>query len=645
MNKVHETKATSATAAKRVLIVDETGDPGREIAKTLAATGYDITVVKSAKAAEEALARLLSDIASDEDGGGSPNGLAMIVMKKDGKPAVVCVTASPMAPSLPPDDAILSALGASFDLVRLRQDWAAAEAAHRQTEELLRAILDNATAVIYAKDREGRYLFVNKRHEKLFGVTSAAIKGKADHEIFPPEFAAAFHRNDLQVFHSGQPIEIEEVAPHPDGPHSYISIKFPLFDADGAISGVCGISTDITDRKREAEQLRRAQQLEAIGQLSGGVAHDFNNLNSVILGNLELLEEQLEAGTPANKMVRRAIEAARRGTLLIERLLAFSRKQVLRPRPVDVNDLVQSTSDFLRHSVGENIGICTVLGRDVWPAFVDPGQLESAIINLAINARDAMPKGGALSIETRNHDLDEYGALRRGQIMPGSYVEISVRDTGVGIDPAIMDRVFEPFFTTKEVGKGTGLGLSMVYGFVAQSGGHVSLESGPGGTAVTLLLPRASSDAFRAEDETGGTAPDKAQSGETVLVVEDDSEVRNVTATFLKGLGYRVLEAGDAASALALLQGAPPVDLLLTDVVLSGSIGGRDLAVQIRAAQPDMRVLFMSGYADTGLSQDDLAAICARLIDKPFSRAELAAMVRASIDAVPCRPQPPRAPP
>ena len=640
MNGVPKSQADSAPAANRVFIVGEAGATAGKLAEALGAAGYHITAVEDSAGAEAALAHLVAD-ASERDAGGSANGLAMIVPTDGGRHTVIFVTATLLPASSRPEAAILSALDASFDFARLPLAWAANEKGRRKTEELLRAILENATAVIYAKDRDGRYLFVNKQFEKIFGLTSDSLRGKLDHEIFPPDIADAFHRNDLRVLHSGHPVEIEETAPHADGPHTYTSVKFPLFDGNGTINGVCGISTDITERKREAGQLRRIQQMEAIGQLTGGVAHDFNNLNAVIMGNLELLEEHIEAGTQEKKMVQRAIEAARRGVVLIERLLAFSRKQILQPRSVDVNALVQSTSDFLRRSVGENIDIRTALGRDVWPAFVDPGQFESAIINLAVNARDAMPRGGTLSIETRNREVDEYEALHRSPIMPGKYVELLVKDTGTGADRAVQERGFETFTGAGDASTGTGPGLGMIHEFAAQSGGHVSIRRGPDGTTVSLLIPRSSAGAPEAEQESAA-ARHEARAGETVLVVEDDPEVRNLTATFLKGLGYGVLEAGDAAAALALLRGAPVVDLLLTDVMLPGNINGRDLAIELRDKYPEIRVLFMSGYADPGLSPDDLAATEAHLIDKPFSRSDLAMMVRVSIDAEPDRPRSPR---
>ncbi|HLF59361.1 MAG TPA: PAS domain-containing protein [Alphaproteobacteria bacterium] len=657
MSKIKNRDAVSAPVRKRVLIVDEGGDFAAGIGDTLAAANYHVTVAEDATAAHRALARLMSDSASGDLAPALAHGLVIIMKRKAVKPAILCVTAcafpepamltAAMRGGAPESqkssdqcDELLAAIDSSFERIRSIQDRAAVESAHRETEQLLHAILENATAVIYAKDREGRYLFVNRMFERIFGLTNESIKGKVDHEIFPASIADAFRRNDLDVVHTGQPLQIEETAPHPDGIHTYMSTKFPLYDADKTIRGVCGISTDITDRKRAAEQLRRAQRMEAVGHLTGGVAHDFNNLNSVVLGNLELLEEQLQPGTQLQTMAHRAIEAARRGALLTERLLAFSERQVLQPQQTNVNSLVLTTVEFLSRGFGETIEIRTVPAGDAWPAFVDPGQLENALINLAVNARDAMPQGGVLTIETRNRELDEYDAVRNAEVTPGSYIQIAVTDTGTGIDAEIRDRVFEPFFTTREVGKGAGLGLSMVYGFVSQSGGHVTIESEVGrGTTVRLLLPRAPDDA--AQSGEGAPLPDgcEAQPGESVLVVEDDTEVRHIAAAFLEDLGYRVFQAADAESALTLLRSAPPVDLLLTDVVLPGGMGGRELAAAVRAGRPETRILYMSGYAETGLSPSDLAGTGARLLDKPFNKAQLAATVRAAIDSGPRRPR------
>jgi PAS domain S-box-containing protein len=641
----------SAAGRKRVLVVDDGAGFAESVAGPLNAAGCDVTVAVGADAARSAIAELLSDISVAGSVPSATSGLVLVVKGPGSRPAAVCLSAHAVPLSAveaqpgsgsDPIKELLAAVDTVYGQLTLLKERDAAEHAYRETEDLLRAILDNAAAVIYAKDRDGRYLFINKKYETTFGVTSDAIKGRMDRELFPAEAAEVYRRHDLDVVHTGHPIEVEEVAPHADGPHTYISVKFPLYGRDGTIRGVCGISTDITDRKRSAEHLRRAQRMEAVGHLTGGVAHDFNNLNSVILGNLELIEEQLEPGTQLHVMAKRAIEAARRGALLTERLLAFSRKQVLQPQVTDVNALLLATVEFLRRSLGETIEVRTVLAGDAAAAFVDPSQLENAVINLAVNAKDAMPKGGVLMIQSRNRDFDEYDAVRSSDILPGRYVEIAVGDNGTGMTPEVKERVFEPFFTTKEVGKGTGLGLSMVYGFVSQSGGHVLIESEPGrGTTVRLLLPRAPAGAAAPAAEPRPSS--EARPGETVFLVEDDVEVRNVAAKFLENLGYRVFQAGDGPSALALLRGAPPIDLLLTDIALPNGMNGRDLAMKVLAMRPETRVLFVSGYADTGLTQEDLAAIGARLLDKPFNKAQLATTVRQVIDSGPCRPvTPPR---
>ncbi len=633
----------SASGPRRVLVVDEGGEIARALADTLSAAQYQVTVAESEAAAQAALAHLLSDAAGATETGAT-KGLSVIVTGKGRNPSVVCITASAFpsaaafltamrvagtAPAPGPWGDVLKAVDLSFEYFQLRAERAVAQAALNESEKVLRGILDNATAVIYAKDRDGRYLFVNKKFESIFGFDTERLKGKSDHDIFPAEMANAFRRHDLDVLHTGQPLEIEETALHADGPHEYVSIKFPLFDAQGAIRGVCGMSTDITDRKRAEEQLRHAQRMEAVGHLSGGIAHDFNNLHAVILGNLELIEEQIEAGSMPHLLATRAIEAARRAALLTERLLAYSRKQVLQPQATDVNALVLKTVDLVSRSLGETIQVRTVLAGDAKPAYVDPGRLEDALLNLAVNSRDAMPKGGILTIKTLNLYLDEFNSIREG-VETGEYVLVSVADTGTGMAPEVRDRAFEPFFTTKEVGKGTGLGLSMVYGFVAQSGGQVTIESEAGkGTTVRLLLPRAPDDAPRATG-TIVMPQERLLTGiETILVVEDDAEVRRIAVSMLEDLGYQVLQAADAAAALAVTAAAAKIDLLLTDAVLPQGLSGRELAETIRARRPGTKVLYMSGY---GGGPDGLIEEGARVLSKPFRKSDLALTVRSILD-------------
>jgi PAS domain S-box-containing protein len=383
------------------------------------------------------------------------------------------------------------------------------------------------------------------------------------------------------------------------------------------------------------EVLRQAQKMEAVGQLTGGVAHDFNNILQVIVGNLGVIRRLVpsDAGR-IHRAVEQAANGARQASALTQRLLAFSRRQPLDPRPIDVNSLVGGMSDLLNRSLGETISVETVRGAGLWKIEADPNALESAILNLAVNARDAMPEGGRLTIETMNAHIDEAYARVHAEVVPGQYVLISISDTGVGMDADTSSRAFEPFFTTKPVGQGTGLGLSQVYGFAKQSGGHVKIYSEVGrGTTVKIYLPRLE----RPEEERDAPPPMPVPEGtqqETILVVEDDEGVRTYSVESLRELGYQVIEAHDGPSALRLLEGQRRIDLLFTDVVLPGGMTGAQLSVQARALCPGLKVLFTTGYARNAIFHHGRLDKGVQLITKPFSFADLASKVRDVLDGL-----------
>ena len=398
-------------------------------------------------------------------------------------------------------------------------------------------------------------------------------------------------------------------------------------------SGTVAVIMDITESRRREADLRHGQKMEAIGELTGGVAHDFNNLLSVILGNLELAGDNLAPGTASIRFVDNAAEAARRGAALTQRLLAFSRKQALEPRVLDVRVLLSGMADMLTRTLGETIDFEVVNASGLWSCRADPAQLENAILNLAINARDAMPNGGNLTIEIANTWLDDHYPADQNDVQPGQYVQISVTDSGTGMAAEIQSRAFEPFFTTKDVGQGSGLGLSMVYGFAKQSGGHLSIYSVLGeGTTVKIYLPREcqSADApveLAPEDDLRGN-------GEVVMVVEDDADVRAMVVDLLHGLDYRALEAADGADALKVAEEATTsIDLLLTDVVLPGGMNGRDLANQITSLRPQVQVLFMSGYSENAIIHHGHLDDGVALLQKPFGRRELARNVHRALFA------------
>lgn len=377
-------------------------------------------------------------------------------------------------------------------------------------------------------------------------------------------------------------------------------------------------------------RLQKSQRMEAIGQLTGGIAHDFNNLLLVVSGSAEMLLEGAAGDPDQIQLIQSITKAARRGGALTQRLLAFAGKQALDPKPVDLNRLVAGLDPMLRRTLGEHIQIELIRAGGLWPALVDQSQLENALLNLCLNARDAMPGGGRLTIETANVRLDGEYATRTGDIPPGQYVMLAVSDTGEGIAPEHLQRVFEPFFTTKETGKGTGLGLSMVYGFVKQSAGHVAIYSEhQQGTSVKLYLPRASGAATvaaLADDEdamVGGSA--------TVLLVEDDDAVRHVALTSLRSLGYTVIEASDGPSAMSLLEQRDDVDLLFTDIVMPGGMNGRALADAARRLHPDLRVLYTSGYTENAIVHQGRLDEGALLLSKPYRRIDLDRAVRAAL--------------
>jgi nitrogen-specific signal transduction histidine kinase/ActR/RegA family two-component response regulator len=392
-----------------------------------------------------------------------------------------------------------------------------------------------------------------------------------------------------------------------------------------------GTVQDVTAIKRTEEALRQAQKMEAIGQLTGGIAHDFNNLLMVMGGNLELLSDGLD---PQQQRLRRfaasALEAVTRGGQLTQRLLAFARRQKLTNEPTDLNKLVASIVPLMHRTLGEQITIETALARETWMTMTDGSQVENAILNLAVNARDAMPKGGRLIIRTENLHLDQAWALGSGDLPAGDYVVLSVSDNGQGMAPEVRDRAFEPFFTTKEAGRGTGLGLSMVYGFVKQSGGHAKILSEIGrGTTVQLFLPRVKAAAQAVEGSNRSALPGGK---ERVLLVEDEELVRSTVGTMLRGLGYDISEASDGKSALAAIAAGPPFDLVLTDMVMPGGISGWDVAQTVWRDNPQQRFLFSTGYSDNPIFRQAHSDARIRVLSKPYNKQTLAITLREAID-------------
>jgi PAS domain S-box-containing protein len=394
-----------------------------------------------------------------------------------------------------------------------------------------------------------------------------------------------------------------------------------------------GFGRDVTEQRTAEEALRQSQKMEAVGQLTGGIAHDFNNLLQGITGSLDLVQKRISQGrlTEVDRFISGAMTSANRASALTHRLLAFSRRQPLDPRPVRANPLVASMEDLLRRTLGERVELELVLAGGLWLTRCDPNQLESAILNLAINARDAMPEGGKLVIETCNTHLDSRYSARQQHVRPGQYVCVSVTDTGSGMSAEIVEKAFEPFFTTKPIGQGTGLGLSMIYGFAQQSEGNAKIYSEVGrGTTVKLYLPRYRGEAPEQEEQPYLTDAYAAESGETVLVVEDESVVRGLIVETLADLGYRALEAADGPKGLEILQSRRRIDLLVTDVGLPG-LNGRQIADAGRTLRPGLKVLFMTGYAENAAIASGFLEPGMQMITKPFAMEVLASRIRGMI--------------
>jgi PAS domain S-box-containing protein len=503
----------------------------------------------------------------------------------------------------------------------------------RDGEQLIRLVADNVPMLIAYIDRNQRYRFVNRVTERWMNRTASDFIGRTVSEMLPAAFRAR-SKPHIEAALAGEGKTFEEMRTYGDGVERWANVNYvPVTEGAG---GYLVVVADITGRKRSErrlreheEQLRQSQKMEVVGQLTGGIAHDFNNLLGVVLGNLDLLDGMLPDHPDAQRVLRRAIDAVERGGSLTRQLLAFSRKQMLQPRAIQLETLLTELAHLLRRSLGESVEIETTASDDLWPCLADPSQLETAILNLALNARDAMPKGGRLSITAENFAIGGADAAQFADVRAGDYLQVSISDTGVGMTPEVAARAFEPFFTTKEVGKGSGLGLSMVYGFVKQSGGHVRLYSEPGmGTTVKLFLPRADRTAPTARAHAAETPA--FGGGELVLVVEDNIPLRQIAVTTLEKLGYRTAEAGSAEEALGVLEMEPDVALLFTDIVLPGGRNGFEIAAEARRRDPKLKVLFASGHPNIGDAAHG-APDGAIVMPKPFRAADLARHVKAAL--------------
>jgi PAS domain S-box-containing protein len=530
-------------------------------------------------------------------------------------------------------DGTVAFVGIIHDLTeRKRVERSLQESAAR-----LKAVVDTAVDGVILIDMQGIVTMFNPVCERLFGYRADEVIGRNVKMLMPAPYRGEHDRYIANYLHTGERkiigIGREVAGQRKDGTTFPMDLSVGEARQEGG-SIFVGMIHDLTQRKRTEEQLAQAQKMEAVGQLSGGLAHDFNNLLTVVVGNAETLSLALKARPDLKQAADMIATAGERGAELTRRLLAFSRRQMLQPSQINCNRLIDSMQRMLWRTLREDIEIRIALAPDLWPAFADAGQLESAILNLAINARDAMADGGGLSISTANVAVDEHYRDRYPEVTPGNYVLIAVTDTGEGMPPEVLARAFEPFFTTKEVGKGSGLGLSMVYGFMKQSNGHVSIYSEVNlGTTVRLYLPAHSTMPADHTVAQAGAEGEPPRGRETILVTEDDPFVRAYVVSSLEDLGYRVIAAQDAREALTHLNEGGDVDVLFTDIVMPGGMNGWELAERAQQIRPGLRLLFTSGYALETLVARGRIHPNTAILNKPYRRPELARRLREVLDS------------
>ena len=511
-----------------------------------------------------------------------------------------------------------------------------AEAESTRQQSLFEAIINDAPQAIIIADERREIFLVNPAVTGIFGYAPEEVIARSSRILFANdgdyERVGRFGLEHESVA-TGEPVHSLQLTCRRKNGEAFPAdvIAAVVRDKNRNVLGLMRLIRDLTYQLRQDEVVRQAQRMDALGQLTGGIAHDFNNLLTIIIGNHELFEEKPD-GAEGRELVRRANEAAQMGARLTSRLLSFSRQRKLAPTVIKLNEQILNMMDLLRRSLGETIVLTTSLDADLWTVRADPSEIENAVLNLAINARDAMSRGGRLLIETHNLDLATEQDLREHGLVPGEYIRMTVSDTGCGMPPEIVARAFEPFFTTKGTGQGTGLGLSSIYGFAKQSGGNATIYSELGrGTAVNLYLPRLASHDSRFTPEVADYAPISA--GEVVLVVEDNAQLRTLTLDRLKRLGYRVIEADGGPAALAVIEAGTSIDLIFSDVVMPGGMTGYEVATRARERIPGMKVLLTSGYDAEHAAEQDTTASNVRVLRKPYRQTDLARALREALEA------------
>jgi PAS domain S-box-containing protein len=636
---------------RRILVVEDDDDFAESLAGVLEARGFEVCLAQTAAAVDPALDGFDAQVALVDVRLGRASGLDVVANLKKRQPPILTVVMTAYVATETAIEALrrgaydylikpfepgelFATLDRCFERIDLAAAHQAAEAARHRSDERLRALFENSLDLIAVVDpRTATLKFISPSVGRLLGyVPDSVAERDLFHFVHPEDRERIVAALERWTGSEGPASPAELRVKHQDGSWRWFEIAGRSLLTDPAVAGILVHGRDVTERRAMEEQLRQAQRLEAVGQLTGGVAHDFNNLLAVIMGNLEILRRELRGVSDHTQLVEGALHAAERGATLIRRLLAFSRRQTLSPRAVDLNALVRDTLDLVRRALGARVQLETAFEENLWACTVDAAQVETALLNLAINARDAMPAGGKVRITTRNVMLagEQEGKPEiNGEGTP--FVCIAVSDTGAGIAPEIRERVFEPFFSTKAPGQGTGLGLSMVFGFVKQSSGQLRLHSEMGkGTTFSLYFPR--SEAAPVPRQRPVSIAPMARD-ESILLVEDDAEVRIMLERLLGELGYRVTAATDGRSALSLLENGLRPDLLVTDVVLPEGPSGFELADLARTQVPALKLLFTSGYSQHLAGRRPATVASAPLLAKPFHRTELAQHIRRALDA------------